>query len=110
MLSGFGSGPEWKGLGFGTERASRSRFLPWVEGIRVWDGRCFRDPDLAPGGRFKGLGRNVVSGLGSCPRWKGLGFRTERALMCRFLPRVEGFRVWDGRCSRVSVLALNGRV
>ena len=34
MLPGPGSCPGWKGLGFGTEGASGSRFLPREEGLK----------------------------------------------------------------------------
>ena len=81
-----------------------------MEGFRVWDGRCSRVPVLAPDEGVQGLGRKVLPVQGSCSGWKGLGFVTEGARAFRFLVRVEGFRVWDGRCSRVSVLAPGGRV
>ena len=92
MLSCVGSCPGWKGLGFQAGGALGFRFWPSVEGFRVWDGRRFRAPVLALGGRVQGLGRNVLPGPGSCPGWKGLGFGTEGASGSRFLPREEGLK------------------
>ena len=86
MLPGPGSYPRWKGLGFGTGGASGSRFLPKVEGFRVWDGRCF------------------PLKVGELKKKKTGSYES------RFLPLMEGFRVWDGRCFRVPVLAQGGRV
>ena len=103
------------------------RFLPQREGFRVWDGRCFRVPVLTqvgrvwgerclrfrfltPVGRVYGLGRKVLLGPGSYPGWKGLGFGTEGASGSRFLPKLEGFRVWDERCLRFRFLTPVGRV
>ena len=110
MLPGLGSCTGWKGSGFGTERALGSRFLPQVEGFRVSDGTCSHVSVLAPGRRVLGLRREVLSGFGSGPGWKGLGFGTEGASGSRFLPWVEGFRVRDGRCFRVPVHTPGGRV
>ena len=101
---------EWKGLGFGMEDASGSRFLARVGGFRIWHGRCFRVQVgelkknrklvLTSSGSYSGWKRlgwewKVLPGSGSYPGWKGLRFGTEGAPGCRFLPRVEGFRVWN---------------
>ena len=51
VLTSPSSYPGWKGLGFGTEGASGSQFLPKLEGVRDWDGMCFRVPVLTPVGR-----------------------------------------------------------
>ena len=69
VLPGPGSYPGRKGLGFRTEGASGSRFLPREEGFRVWDGRL---------GELKKTKR-VLTSPGSYSGWKGLGFRTEGA-------------------------------
>ena len=88
-----GSYPRGKGVGFGREGASVSRFLPKLEGFRVWDGRRLRFRFLTPVGRVYGLGRKVLLGPGSYPGWKGLRFGVEGASGSRFFPQVEGFWV-----------------
>ena len=71
--------PDGWGLGFGTEGASGSRFLP--DGFRVWGGRCFWVPVLT--GWVSGLGLKVLLGPGSYPSRKGLGFGTEGVSCCK---------------------------
>ena len=97
--------------------ASGFRFLPWVEGLRVWEGKCFRVPSPSPSPREQrshriehapleggdrggggGLEWKVFPGFDSCPGWKGSGFGMEGAPGLRFLPRVGRFRGWYERC------------
>ena len=72
------------------EGASGFRFLPRVEGLRVWEGRCFRAPSPSPSPREQRSHR-----IEHAPLEGGTG---------------EGVVVWNGRCFRGSILAPGGRV